>query len=169
MQLPENLLPTKSQRQDDTIGYFGQLCPYSNFFHSKFLINNLTFKARENYLHYPKAMYFNDTGTARAILKCETPQENKQLMRTIANVDCQKGIQNGLELVRLGIKAKCDQNPLIMKTLQATKPKILLEVTIDSTWDTGVPFTNPKALDESEWKNLGWMSDILMTIRDNNQ
>ena len=30
-------------------------------------------------------MYFNDTCPARAILKCEPPQETEQLMRTIAN------------------------------------------------------------------------------------
>ena len=99
------------------IGYFGQLCLYSNFFHSKFLINNLTFKTSEHYIHYTKAMYFNDTHTARGILECETPQETKQLMRTIANFDCEKWIQNGLELVRSALKAKFDQNPLLMKTL----------------------------------------------------
>ena len=79
-------------------------------------------------------MYFNG-----AILECEIPQETKQLMRTIANFDHQKWIQNGLELVRPGIKAKFDQNPLLMKTLQATKPKILVEATTNSTWHTGVP------------------------------
>ena len=99
-------------------------------------------------------MYFNDTCTARAILECETPQETKQLTRTIANFDCQKWIQNGLELVRPGIKVKFDQNPLLMKTLQATKPKILVEAITNSTWGTGVPLTDPKALDKSEWKTV---------------
>ena len=94
-QLPENLLPIKAtQKQDDTtIGYFGQLCPCSNFFHSKFVINNLTFKTSEHYIHYTKAMFFNDTHTPRAILECETPQETKQLARTIANFNCQTWIQ----------------------------------------------------------------------------
>ena len=73
----------------------------------------------------------------------------------------------GLELVRPGIKAKFDQNPLLMKTLQAIKPQFVVEATINSTWGTGVPLTNPKALDKSEWKNYGWMSDIIMTIGDN--
>ena len=92
-------------------------------------------------------------------------------MRTIANLDCQKWIQNGLELVRPGIMVKIDQNPLLMKTLQSSKPKILEEATIDidSTLGTGVPLTNPKTLDKSEWSNHGWMGDILTTIRGNNQ
>ena len=68
-------------------------------------------------------MYFNDTHTTRAILECKTPQETKQLMKTIADFDHQKWIQNGLELVRPGIKAKFDQNLLLVKTLHATKPK----------------------------------------------
>ena len=93
----------------------------------------------------------------------------KQLMRTIANFDHQKWIQNGLELVRPGINVKCDQNPLLMKTLQATNRKFLVEAIIDCKWGTGVLLTNPKALDKGEWKTHGWMSDILVTIRDNNQ
>ena len=84
-------------------------------------------------------------------------------MRKIANFDHQKWIENGLGLVRPGIKAKFDQNPLLLKTLQATKPKILIEATTNSTWGTGVLLTDPKALDKSEWKNCGWMSDILIT------
>ena len=71
--------------------------------------------------------------------------------------------------MRPGIKVKFDQNPLLMKTLQATKPKILVEATTESTFGNGVPLTNPKALDKSEWINHGWMSDILMTIRGSNQ
>ena len=89
--------------------------------------------------------------------------------RTIANFNCQKWIQNGLELVRPGIRQNFDQNPLSMKTLQAMRPKILVEATTDSMWGTGVPLTNPKALDKNEWINCGWMSDMLRTIRDSNQ
>ena len=129
------------------------ICLYNNFIHSKFVINNLTFKTSEHYIHYTKAMYFNDTHNARAILEYETPQETKQLMRTIANFDHQKWIQKGLE--RPGIKVNFDPNSLLMKTLQAMKPKILVEATTDSTWSTGVPLTDSKALDKSELKNCG--------------
>ena len=96
------LLPIKvTQKQDDTtIGWFGQLCPYSNFFHSKYIINNLTFKTSEHYINYTKTMYFNDTHSARAMLECKMLQETKQLMWTITNFDHQKWIENGLELVR---------------------------------------------------------------------
>ena len=64
-------------------------------------------------------MYSIDKHAARAILECETPQETKQLVRRMANFDHQKWIQNGLELVRKGIKVKFYPNPLLMKTLQA--------------------------------------------------
>ena len=164
-------MPIKTtQKQDNTIiGYFGLLCLYSNFFQSKFVIDNLTFKTSEHYIHYTKAMYFSDTHTVRATLECETLQENKQLTRRIPNYDHQRLIQNGLELVKPGIKVKFDQNLLLMRTLQATKPKFLAEATTNSIWGTGVLLINSKALDKSEWKYCGWMRDILMTIRDNNQ
>ena len=62
---------------------------------------------------------------------------------------------NGVELVRPGIKANFDRNPLLIKTLQASKPKILVEATTDSTWGTSVLLTNPKALDKSELSIVG--------------
>ena len=71
--------------------------------------------------------------------------------------------------MRPEIKVKFDQNPLLTKTLQATKPTILVEATTDNTWGTGVLLTNPKALDKSEWTNHRWMSKILMIVGDNNQ
>ena len=72
----------------------------------------------------------------------------------------------GLELVRAGIIAKFKQNPLLLQMLQTTHPKTIAEATYDKTWGTGIPLDSPDALIEEEWYNKGWMSDILMPIRD---
>ena len=49
---------------------------------------------------------------------------------------------------------------------QTTHPKTIAEATYDKTWGTGIPLYNPDDLIEEKWYNKGWMSDILMSIRD---
>ena len=55
-----------------------------------------------------------------------------------------------------------------METLQATKHKIQVKATTDTTWGTGVLLTNSKALDKNEWKNCGMDEWHTWIIRDNN-
>ena len=72
----------------------------------------------------------------------------------------------GLELVRPDIKAKLEQNPLLLQMLQTTHPKTIVEETYDKAWGTGIPLDSPDALIEEKWCTKGWMSDILTAIRD---
>ena len=55
----------------------------------------------------------------------------------------------GLEPVRPGIKAKFEQNPLLLQMLQTTHPKTIAEATYDNTWGTGIPLDSPDALIET--------------------
>ena len=68
--------------------------------------------------------------------------------------------------MRPGIKAKFKENPLLLQMLQTTCPRTIAEVTYDKTWGTGIPLDSPDTLIEEKWYNKGWMSDILMSIRD---
>ena len=103
---------------------------------------------------------------ANLILATEDPIEAKKLGKSIAGYDENRWKEVGLELVRPGIKAKFKQNPLLLQMLQTTDPKTIVEATYDKTWGTGVPLESPDALIEEKWYNKGWMSDILMSTRD---
>ena len=50
--------------------------------------------------------------------------------------------------------------------LKTTTPKILAETTTDRLWGTGVQLKDRSALDTGKWSGVGWLSRMLITIRD---
>ena len=50
--------------------------------------------------------------------------------------------------------------------LKNTESLILAEASKDKTWGTGIPLHDIDVLRTSKWKNKGWLSSMLMTIRD---
>ena len=69
-QLPLDLsgYAVSSKSDDQTIGFFGDLSPYSNFHPCTFTLDNTTFHSSEQYIQYQKAKYFGHTLTASKIL-----------------------------------------------------------------------------------------------------
>ena len=61
------------KENDHCIAFHGELSPYSNFHHSKFMINNNTYHSVEQWIQFQKAMLFGDSLTANQILACSTP------------------------------------------------------------------------------------------------
>ena len=49
-----------------------------------------------------------------------------------------------------------------------TQPNTLAEASTDKTWGTGISIRDKDALNTSRWENEGWLSRILMKIRDDN-
>ena len=76
-----------------------------------------------------------------ANLMCTTDGsiEAKKLGKSIVGYDENRWKEMGLELVRPGIKAKFEQNPLLLQMLQTTHPKTIAEATYVKTWGTGIP------------------------------
>ena len=72
----------------------------------------------------------------------------------------------GLELVRPGIKAMFEHNPLLLQMLQTNHHKTKVEATYDKMWGTGIPLDSPDALIEEKWYIKGWMSEFLTAIKD---
>ena len=66
-----------------------------------------------------------------------------------------------------GIKSKFVQNPLLLQMLKATGKKVIVEASTDKLWGTGVVLRDNQVLNPNRWHNVGWMSSILMDIRDN--
>ena len=50
--------------------------------------------------------------------------------------------------------------------LKSTAPKVLVEATLDCLWGTGISLRDHQALNPDKWHNKGWMSMMLMGIRD---
>ena len=46
-----------------------------------------------------------------------------------------------------------------------TGTKNLVESSYDDLWGTGIPLSDPAALDESRWKTVGLLGKMLMSVR----
>ena len=166
--LPPELVGYKVAQEEDNefIAFQGELSPYSNFHHAKFVIDNHTYHSSEQWIQYKKAMLFGDTFTANQILTTSTPLEAKRLGYQINGFDPQRWKSDGYEPCLEGIKEKFLQNPPLLQMLKATHPKTLVEATLDKQWGAGVCLRDPNVLKKEKWYGTGWMSSILSTICD---
>ena len=81
-------------------------------------------------------------------------------------VDSKKWMEEGYQLCLEGVRAKFHQNPDLLNLLKTTYPKLLAEGTMDRTWGTGIHLMDNNALDRSRWQLNGWLSNMLMSMRD---
>jgi len=120
----------------------------SNFYRSNFKENDLEFDTVERYMHYHKALLFNDQAIAEKIIFVGTPLETKHLGRKVKNFDGQVWDTHKRRIVRQAIFLKFSQNKVLAKKLLETGHKILVEAAggrnSDRIW--GIGFTSEQAL-----------------------
>ena len=167
-QLPQNLsgYAVSSKSDQETIGFFGELSPYSNFHPCTFTLDNIMFHSSEQYIQYQKAKHFGDTHTARRILQCIDALECKRLAREIPNYDNLDWKNKINELCEPGLVAKFLQNPTLLKLLMSMKDKQLVECSYDTVWGNGLTLRSEHCLAWNEWKGENLLGQMLMSVRD---
>ena len=156
-----------SRENQDTIGFYGELNPMSNFYNCEFMVNNLRFHSSEQLIQFNKAKHFGDHVTMSQILYTDTPLECKQLARDIANYDEYNWRQVAKNMCQEGITEKFKQNPTLDDILIKTGDKNLVECSFDKFWGTGVPLSNRNCLDNRMWANNGGiLSEMLVHTRE---
>ena len=152
----------------ETIGYFGEINPLSNFYPATFTHDGVQYISSEQFIQANKAKYFGDNEAYNQIMGCSTSLECKRASRQIRNVDADKWDMVAGDLCQPGIQSKFLQNPPVMDTLlRKTRQKTIVECTSDRLWGTGIPLNDPNCLDSSKWINQGIMGQILEGIRNN--
>ena len=154
-----------SKTKDDIIGFFGELNPFSNFYESKFQYNGVNYNNSEQFIQHSKATYFKDEKSANEILCCNTALEAKRLGKSIENFNLDDWKLHALDICLPGIKCKFNQNEDLWNLLQSTGSKTLVESSQDNFWGTGVPLYRNDSLERDQWKSIGIMGKILMSIR----
>ncbi len=136
----------------------------SNFSEYTFTESGVTYDTVERYMHYKKALLFNDYEIAKKIINSNTPQEAKMLGRKVKNFDNLKWDKNKVDIVRTGIRLKFEQNGLISQALLSTGEKYLVEAASnDIIWGIGFNSKDAIANFYSWGENL--LGKILMDIR----
>ena len=166
--LPSELDPVDvtSKSDNNTIAFFGELNPFSNFHEAKFICEGEEFHCSEQYIQWKKAVLFNDSITEKRILNSSDALNCKDAARDIKNFNKEEWDSNAEELCYEGIKQKFEQNPHLKEVLMETGNKTLVEACHDNVWGTGKALSDPDCLTQTKWNSYGILGRILMKIRD---
>ena len=126
--LPEDLNPMEitSNSDDETLAFFGELNPLSNFHPCKFDLGGESFNSSEQYIQWTKAKYCGDKIAMGCILNCEDASDCKEASRDIVNKDRKGWLDSAETLCFDGIQAKFVQNSHLMEKLLETGEKTLV-------------------------------------------
>ena len=166
-QLPEelNVFKVTSKEDENTVGFFGEINPLSNFYPAPFLYDRIQYISSEQLIQANKAKFFGDLETYNQILSCATSLECKNLLSQIRNVDESRWEEEAGNICHPGIRAKFFQNPLVMDTLLSkTGSKRIIECASDCLWGTGLPLGDQTCLDSTKWFSQGILGQNLESI-----
>ena len=139
----------------------------SNWYLSKFTIDNVTFSSMEQYMMYRKAVCFHDESVAAQILATEDVAEIKALGRVVSNYD--ESLWNGIRqiVVYAGLLAKFLQNNELKEKIKVTGNAVLAECAVkDRIWGIGLSMKDPDRFDKTKWKGQNLLGYALMMVRE---
>lgn len=138
----------------------------SNWYLSKFTVDDIMFSSMEQYMMYRKANCFHDDKIATQILEINDVAKIKALGRLVSGYD--DHYWNGLRqiIVYEGLIAKFTQNPQLLQLLKNTKNDILAECAVkDKIWGIGLSMTDPDRFNPVKWKGQNLLGYALMMVR----
>lgn len=139
----------------------------SNWYLSKFTVNDVDFSSMEQYMMYKKAVCFGDKDMANKILATDDVAEIKAFGRLVANYN--ESYWNGVRQIVVfeGLTAKFSQNEDLKAKLKATDNSILAECAVkDRIWGIGLSMNNPDRLQIDKWKGQNLLGYALMMVRE---
>ena len=124
----------------DTIGFFGELNPLSNFHPASFYVNGTHYTSSEQFIQHTKAILFKDYSATRKILNASSALECKELAKDIDKYSKELWEKEAKKHCKIGIKEKFAQNSGLKDVLiYCTENKQIVESANDRFWGTGVP------------------------------
>lgn len=139
----------------------------SNWYPSKFTVNDVDFSSMEQYMMYKKAVCFGDKDMANKILATDDVAEIKAFGRLVANYN--ESYWNGVRQIVVfeGLTAKFSQNEDLKAKLKATDNSILAECAVkDRILGIGLSMNNPDRLQIDKWKGQNLLGYALMMVRE---
>ena len=167
-QLPVELNAFKvtSKKDSQTVGFFREINPLSNFYEAPFMYEGTRYISSEQFIQANKAKYFGDLNTQELILGCTTSLECKILSKQNHNYEDSKWVEVAGTVCYPGLQAKFQHNPHAIDTLiRKTGNKRIVDCAqSDRLWATGIPLTDPNCLDDTKWIRQGILGQMLESI-----
>ncbi|QYY33736.1 NADAR family protein (plasmid) [Cupriavidus pinatubonensis] len=147
--------------------FFQGTSPFSNWHKAAFVVDGKKFNCVEQYLMYAKATLFSDDDTVGSILSTPDPRQQKALGRQVSGFVESVWIENRVSIARTGVLAKFSQNPHLREALLGTAGTELVEASpYDKIWGVGLPATDPRINDRSQWRGENLLGKILTEVRE---
>ncbi|MCK9369722.1 NADAR family protein [Candidatus Dojkabacteria bacterium] len=141
---------------------------FSQWYPSKFVVDNVEFSCAEQFMMYQKAILFGDHHTSQQIMKTTNPKTQKLLGRKVSGFDPKAWHQNCFEIVYIGNEAKFTQNPTLLARLMATGTTILVEASSwDKIWGIGLDAKTAIVTPPYLWKGSNYLGKVLTSVRNN--
>ena len=138
----------------------------SNWWLSEFTINDVTYTSAEQYMMQQKALLFQDTKIAEAILKTNDVAKIKAYGRKVKNYDDTIWNSKRKEIVYQGLLAKFQQNDDLSKELLSTGEALLVECAVkDRIWGIGLSMKDERRFRPNEWQGQNLLGQCLMEVR----
>ena len=165
--LPQSISPfnISTKSNDTVVGFFDELCPFSNFYPAKFTYKGQSYHSSEQFIQHTKAQYCNDQETAEWVMNTQSALACKQLGYMVKNYNRQNWVDSIETLCKDGIRAKFEQNPPLLRVLLNTGNKMIVESSKDNVWGTGIPLFRLDCLNDQLWSSKGKLGVLLMEIR----
>jgi len=150
---------------DKYVFFWNGVC--SQWHASEFEIDGKKYTCAEQYMMYKKALLFEDEEVANAIMRTNSPKEQKALGRKVRGFEKDKWEEVCREYVYEANYAKFTQNPHMLKELKTYGNREIVEASPeDKIWGIGMHETNPDILDKSKWQGKNWLGEAVMRVRD---
>ena len=150
---------------DKYVFFWNGVC--SQWHASEFEIDGKKYTCAEQYMMYKKALLFEDEEVANAIMRTNSPKEQKALGRKVRGFDKDKWEEVCREYVYEANYAKFTQNPFMLEELKTYGDREIVESSPeDSIWGIGMHETHPDILDKSKWQGKNWLGQAIMRVRD---
>lgn len=138
----------------------------SNWYPAKFRLDGRWFSSTEQYLMYQKAELFGDHVTAEAILRTDSPAEQKALGREVLGYNSNVWAGYRQLIMLRGLEAKFSQNEDLKQQLLDTGSAVLVECASgDKVWACGVRLNDEARFDSANWTGTNLLGFALMEVR----
>lgn len=140
---------------------------FSQWWQSKFIIDEKEYFCMEQYMMAEKARLFKDKEIEEKIMECKYPKKIKALGREVKNFNQDIWNDNKYDIVLRGNYEKFSQNEELKNFLINTKEKILVEASpYDSVWGIKMSYKDENIENPFYWKGENLLGFALMEVRD---
>lgn len=138
----------------------------SQFYPRPMRLEGLVFTTCEGWMHWRKALLFEDAAAAAAILAEPAPFKQKALGRSVANFRPDAWAAVARDVVFRGNMAKFSQHPDLLDRLRASCGTTLVEAAPDdAVWGIGLAADDPLAAARATWRGTNWLGKVLTEVR----